>query len=103
MDTTAAYLQQGERMVSIVEFVARPVHNGRVYRCYAQNPTTAHEDGEAQPELNATVTIVVLCEYFYTLLLNRKETRINQTTSHCFYMVSDILVNYRKPQCQQHS
>ena len=62
MDTNVDYLQQGERMVSIVEFVAQPVHNGRIYRCYAQNPTTAHKDREAQPELNATVTIVVLCE-----------------------------------------
>ena len=72
MDKKVDYLQQGERIVSIVEFLAQPVHNGRVYRCYAQNPTTAHEDGNAQPELNTTVTIVVLCEYSCALILNKK-------------------------------
>ena len=78
MDANLDYLQQGERMVSIVEFVAQPVHNGRVYRCYAQNPTTAHQDGEAQLELNATVTIVVLCEYFYALLLKENNLALTK-------------------------
>ena len=62
------YLKQGERMASIVEFVAQPRDNGRVYSCFAQNPTTDKEDGEAHQELNATVTIVVLCKFFFTLV-----------------------------------
>ena len=55
---------QGEQIASIVEFVAQPKHNGRIFRCYAQNPTTnVHKDIEdAQEELNTTVTIVVLCK-----------------------------------------
>ena len=65
-DKKVEYLQTGgERMASIVEFVAEPKHNGRVYRCFAQNPTvSARDDKTGQPseELNATVTIVVLCK-----------------------------------------
>ena len=54
----------GERIASIVEFTAQPSHNGRIYRCYAGNPTIVDEMGEPQgEELNTTVTIVVLCEY----------------------------------------
>ena len=56
-------LQGGERMASIAEFIAHPMHNGRVYMCYSQNPTIVDENGERHPELNATVTIVVLCKY----------------------------------------
>ena len=66
-DKKVEYLQTGgERMASIVEFVAEPKHNGRVYRCFAQNPTvSARDDKTGQPseELNATVTIVVLCKW----------------------------------------
>ena len=63
-DFHESYLQQGEQIASIVEFVAQPKHNGRIFRCYAQNPTTnVHKDIEdAQEELNTTVTIVVLCK-----------------------------------------
>ena len=57
-------LKGGESMASIVEFVAHPIHNGRIYRCYSQNPTIVNDDGEPHQEVNATVTIVVLCEYF---------------------------------------
>ena len=64
-------LQQGEQIASIVEFVAQPKHNGRIFRCYAQNPTTTvHKDlGEdTQEELNTTVTIVVLCKWKITFI-----------------------------------
>ena len=63
-DFKESYLQQGEQIASIVEFVAQPKHNGRIFWCYAQNPTTnVHKDIEnAQEELNTTVTIVVLCK-----------------------------------------
>ena len=65
----ADYLQQGEQIASIVEFVAQPKHNGRIFRCYAQNPTTTvHKDlGDTQEGLNTSVTIVVLCKWNYVL------------------------------------
>ena len=50
----------GEIVTSIVEFQARPEHNGKIYQCFAHNPTFYDE---MQPELNVTIKLEVLCKY----------------------------------------
>ena len=76
MDRKMDDLQGGERIASIVEFIAHPTHNGRIYWCYSQNPTIIDERGERHTELNATVTIVVLCKYFNPLFIPRMQADI---------------------------
>ena len=49
----------GEKVTSIVEFRAKPEHNGHIYECFAHNPTFT----ESEPELNATIKLEVMCKY----------------------------------------
>ena len=48
----------GEEMRSYVEFRAAPAHDGRVFECFAHNPTFSNPRN-----LSARITLVVLCEY----------------------------------------
>ena len=48
----------GEELRSVVQFRARPEHDGNTYECFAHNPTFAEE----REELGAKVHLVVLCE-----------------------------------------
>ena len=48
----------GEKLTSLIEFRAGPEHNEKIFSCFAHNPTI-----EPQVELNATITLVVLCKY----------------------------------------
>ena len=50
----------GERLTSLIEFRAGPEHNEKIYSCFAHNPTI-----EPQVELNATITLVVLCKLLF--------------------------------------
>lgn len=51
----------GEKVTSIVEFRAKPEHNGNIYQCFAHNPTF-FDEATMQPELNATIKLQVLCK-----------------------------------------
>jgi len=48
----------GEKVTSVVEFAARPEHDGKGFACTAENPTIAD-----RPPLAAKVRLVVLCEF----------------------------------------
>ena len=56
----------GEVVASIVEFRARPEHNGKIYQCFAHNPT--FYDKSQPSELNATIRLEVLCKLHLYLI-----------------------------------
>ena len=47
----------GETTRSVIEFRAEPQHNGKVFECFARNPTISRHD-----ELGAKISLVVLCK-----------------------------------------
>ena len=55
----------GEKVSSIVEFRAKPEHNGNIYQCFAHNPTFFDENSPVQHEPNATIKLEVLCKFFF--------------------------------------
>ena len=70
-EVAAGKYSGGEVVTSIVEFRAQPEHNGKVYQCFAHNPTFF--DKMQPEELNVTIRLEVLCKYltpmhsFFTL------------------------------------
>ena len=53
----------GANSASVHEFVARPEDNGKVFSCFAANKAISNHQ-----ELSATVTILVLCEFYLQAL-----------------------------------
>jgi hypothetical protein len=47
----------GEEMRSAIEFRASPEHDGKVFECWAHNPSFAEPK-----ELSSRITLVVLCK-----------------------------------------
>ena len=66
-EVAAGKYSGGEVVTSIVEFRAQPEHNGKVYQCFAHNPTFF--DKMQPEELNVTIRLEVLCKYFSPCIL----------------------------------